>query len=554
VERLWPLLGETAPLRLEDETRPTLRLRPGESRSSRGTQERGSRLMFAVGLPEEAPDFGYLSFQVLASGREVFKSRFPLARSNHWWRRSAALDLEGPTVLEFRSELQLGPEAEAGAPGAELAPWVLLASPRVYPPKQAGPDKTLIWISQDTLRADHLSAYGYNRPTSPELTRLAHEWTLFTNGVASASWTLPSLAAQMTSRHPSFHGAVLHAFGTHPRDTTVFEALSAHGFTVLGITGNAFVSGSYGLTRGFDSLRYTSGRADEVAELAERALDEWGGGDLALFVHFMDPHDPFTPPESFENRFARPYAGLLDGKNFDAFDPQTATPQDRAHVVGLYDAEIAYTDQQIGALLAKLSARGLLAGAVIGYTADHGEELLDHGSWHHGGTLYEEVLHVPFAVRVPGAAPRRVTQPVSLLDFGPTILSALGVDRPASFQGRSLLPLVHGGSVPAEPIYSETELTADRSHVVSVREGNFKYVLHVPRDHKAELRVLKEELFDLASDPGERSSRPPSDEAERLRRLALAYLSGARREAAQSSPVTLDAVTMERLRALGYVR
>jgi len=137
---------------------------------------------------------------------------------------------------------------------------------------------------------------------------------------------------------------------------------------------------------------------------------------------------------------------------------------------------------------------------------------------------------------------------------GATVLAALGVERPASFQGRSLLPAVKGRALPLEPIYSETELTADRTHVVAVREGDLKYVLHAPRGREAEPRILREELFDLKRDPRERLSRGSSAEADRLRRFALAYLAKARREAAELRPVSLDPQTLERLKALGYVR
>lgn len=554
VQRLWPALGETAFVRLDDETRPALRLRPGERRSCTVGLERGSRLFFSVGLADEAPDSGYLEVQVLANAREVFRGRFPLARSAHWWRRSVVLDVAGEARLEFRAELLQGPAAEPVPADQAALPWVLLASPRVYPPRDGRSRRTLVWISQDTLRADHLSAYGYSRPTSLELDRLSREWTVFENGVASSSWTLPSLASQITSRHPSYHGAVLHAFGTRAADTTLFEALAAHGFTVLGVTGNTFVSSGYGLARGFDSLRYSEGRAEEIGELARRALEEWGGGDLALFVHYMDPHAPYAPPASFERRFTGPYDGRVNGRNFDGLDSSTARSEDLAHVRGLYDAEIAYADQEIGGLLEHLRGRGLLQGAVVGYTADHGEEFLEHGSWHHGGTLYEEVLHVPFALRVPGVAPRRVREPVSLVDFAPTVLDALGVGRPVSFQGRSLVPLVEGRSLPAEAVYSETELTADRTHVVAVREGSLKYVFHAPRGQEAEPRVLRGELFDLDQDPEERRSLAGSPREERLRGFALAYLVKARREAAALHPVSLDPQTLERLEALGYVR
>jgi sulfatase-like protein len=193
-------------------------------------------------------------------------------------------------------------------------------------------------------------------------------------------------------------------------------------------------------------------RLMEPVTMLVQALSEWRGGDLALFAHYMDPHYPYDPPPS--------YAGLFPNDGADAGGGGGS----RASVEALYDGELAYTDSQIDLLLKELERRGLLRDAVIVYTADHGEEFLDHGGWRHSRTLYQEMLHVPLAVRLPGVGGRRITEKVSLVDLAPTLLGALGIPAPASCQGRSLLPLVRGERLPAREVFAETERNLKQAH------------------------------------------------------------------------------------------
>src|SRR5262249_35008479 len=150
---------------------------------------------------------------------------------------------------------------------------------------------------------DHLSAYGYARPTSPRFDRMARDFALFERAVAACSWTLPSLASQFTSRYPTYHGALRHNLPLNHASRSLFETLAGEGFTVLGVTGNDLVSPALGLARGFDALWYADGRGQDLAARLESALGEWGGGDVALFVHLMDPHAPYVPPAPYDKRF-----------------------------------------------------------------------------------------------------------------------------------------------------------------------------------------------------------------------------------------------------------
>jgi arylsulfatase A-like enzyme len=527
------------------ETRQAVLLRPGQSVSCEAEVASGSRLDFAAGLTDAAPAVGAVRVRVEAGRTTIHEERLFPALKDRWQPSSAVLPQGGRVRLTFRVEHVDGEGRSLPPSEGPAEPWIALGSPRVTPPERPGAARRiLIWISQDTVRADHLSAYGYPRPTTPRFDRLARDFALFENGVATASWTLPSLASQFTSRYPSFHGAVTEGQARDPAALSLFEILSRSGFTVLGVSGNLFVSDDFGLASGFDTLWYTEAHADDVSGLAERTLDEWPGGDLALFVHYQDPHHPYTPPPPYDEAFDHGFRGTVDTRN----------PAHVEHTKALYDGEIAYTDHEIQQLLRVLKTKGILDRALVVYSADHGEEFLDHGGWAHARTVYQELVHVPFALRIPDVAPRRVGQVVSLVDLAPTVLDAFGIAAPQTFQGRSLLPFLRGGTLVDEPAYAETQRNAEKRHLVAVREGKLKYVLATHPGLVAAPEVLKEELYDVEADPSERKPLASRPETERLRRYALGYLT---RAAAESRPAHASRVspeTEDRLRALGYIQ
>jgi arylsulfatase A-like enzyme len=481
--------------------------------------------------------------EVRADGRTIFQGGFPLARGPRWWRQSVDLPASPGLRLDVGATWQ-GPADMT--PPAE--PWIALGSPRIYPAGDR-PRRVVLWISFDTLRADHLGTWGSVRPTSPRLDDRLREFVVFDEAISTSSWTLPALASQMTSRYPTAHGAI------HPRAAlssevrTVFEALAQAGFTVLGVTSNIYVSAEYGLWRGFDALWYTQGRADGVGVLARRALDDRGTGDVALFLHYMDPHTPYAPPPPFNRQFDGGYQGPVDGRNYADRGP--VTPRELEHVKALYDGEIAYADDEVDALLRDLASDALLDDAVVVISADHGEEFLEHGSWNHGGTLFREVVHVPLALRVPGLAARRVAAPVSMVDLAPTLLDAMGVAAPATFMGRSLLPLLRGQAPRLEPIFAETELTATRYHAISVRDGRHDYVLRLGGSEPANGTSA---LYDVRADPGEATELSGDPEAARLRSVAVAFLERQRSAAAPPREAPIDGEAAETLRALGYIQ
>ena len=266
----------------------------------------------------------------------------------------------------------------------------------------------------------------------------------------------------------------------------------------------------------------------------------------------MDPHFGYNPPAPFHDMFTDPgYTGKQQGYDFGHLTLQS-DPADVERVKALYDGEVAFTDQQIGLLLEAFRTRAPGDDVVFVYSADHGDEFLDHGHWGHGRQLYQELVHVPFAIRAPGSRPRRVEELVSLIDLAPTVLDSFGIEAPPSFEGKSLAAALKGAAVVERPAQSETELTRDGTLRVGLRDGRMKYLLAVPRGEEP-IRVVSEELYDLREDPREQRNLAPSPRAEPLRRAALAYIQRARTEAAPSNPAQLDAEAREKLKALGYL-
>lgn len=540
-----PFPGQALDVRLDRTTRPALLLRSGESLHGRARLSGDSRLLLAAGVLPGELDRGRVRVALLQDGveRAALELTPPLSR---WRSRLVPLPGRGEALLEIRAEHHRA----RGRPPAE-ARSIAVAAPRLYS-GTASADRVLLWLSQDALRADHLGAYGYPRPTSPRFDAFARGAALFEQAVATAPWTLPSLASQFTSRYPSFHGSVLHGLATD--DASVFEALRDAGFTVLGVTGNDLVSAEHSLSRGFDVLVSQPGRVEKASGALLEALAEWGGGDLALYAHFINPHTPYQPSPEWRESFVDPrYDGpVTGGSNFPREFP-AMSPDDRQHIVDLYDAEVAANDDGIGGLLDALSGRGLLSRAVVAYTADHGEEFLEHGSWLHGTSVYEETIRVPLALSAPSLPARRIKEPVSLVDLAPTLLALLSVSAPASFRGRSLLDGLESGGLARTPVFAETVLTA-AGHVLAVRLGTEKAIFTLPREAEPEAPMLGEEFFDLARDAAERRRGLSAASEGRLRQIARAYLTRARHEGRRGRPVIVDPETLEKLKAWGYIQ
>ena len=508
-------------------------------------------LTFGVGSRFEgtgdAPGWG--RFVVAIDGREVAKETVN-PRTTHDWK-DVTVELEAPPLRGVLSiSIHFTDKDGRGLPQpADLR--LAVSDPVLHDRAAYGLKRGVIFISLDTLRRDHVGAYGYAKPTTPNLDALARRGVLAADAVSVSSWTLPSHLSMLTSTLPGTHGGTDMKQGFNRSVPSVAEILRSAGVATHAVTSHLYVSKTYGLEAGFDSMNFRQDRlAENVANHAMDLVDRFGDRPFFMFLHFYDPHWHYAPPPDVLKIFESSYAGTLTGnlKDFQNLRPEQVKPKDLEHLLALYDGEIRYTDNEIGRLLAHLKERGADRNTLMVVTSDHGEEFLDHGSWEHQKTLYEEVIRIPLIVSGPGVAARREGQPVSLLDIAPTILDYLSVKPAPSMRGVSLLRPV--GEF--REMYGETDHTPDGTRLSFVRGGSksWKAIL---RSDPAKQKEASSEWYDLAADPAERTNRPPAEALRvsieaRARDLGLKSRSGVTKKA-----VELSDEQKEKLRALGYV-
>lgn len=395
------------------------------------------------------------------------------------------------------------------------------------------PARTVILVTLDTTRADHLGCYGYRDGQTPVLDGLAAEAVLFEQAQAPVPVTLPSHTSMFTGEYPPVHGVRYNGM-FHVAESSVMlaERLKEAGFRTAAIPAAYPVARETGLAQGFEVYRdlfsETKGtlatNAERTAEEVTRLGLEWlrGVGEDArvfLWLHYFDAHGPHAPPFPYSAQFReRPY-----------------------------DGEIAYIDQALGALIDGLKGAGRWDDAVVMIAGDHGESLYEHGEPAHSDLVYQSTLHVPLLVKAPGMRAHRVPDPVSLVDVAPTLLELAGLKRPP-MAGQSLVPLLRGKTVPTRVVYFESladSLLYGWSPLEGVRFGKWKYI-----------RSTAPELYDLESDPGERANRHDTDrdDAQEMAR-ALAGLEGSwsGKEGGTVNPTPMDPRQEEMLRNLGYV-
>lgn len=418
--------------------------------------------------------------------------------------------------------------------------------------KPARPLNVVLYMV-DTLRADHLGCYGYDRPVSPHLDAFAREAVLFENAIAQSPWTRPSVASMLTGLWPKTHGVNGRNDALSPEALTLPEMLASRGYRSAGVTTNGNVAKAFGFAQGFDVYEMPAKQdSAHVNELARAWLDANAGHPFFLYLHTVDPHSPYKPSPEYRRRFAAgvPQEGIGTRKWLRRLHERKmpVTPQLLEHLGALYDAEIASNDASFGALVADLKRRGLWDETIVIFVSDHGEEFHDHGGWEHGKTLYAEMLHVPLLIRVPGmGVGRRVSSPAQHIDLVPTLLSALGLPLPGYLEGRDLSPLFQGGTEEAaeRPVYSYMDVDGHRGasavtldrHLIDVRGP-------APSIH----------LYDRERDPKQRDNRAAKNPVGfgYLRALLKARELEERRILKPGEGV-VDETLREQLRALGYI-
>jgi arylsulfatase A-like enzyme len=369
--------------------------------------------------------------------------------------------------------------------------------------REGKPRGRFILISLDTLRADHLGAYGYGRPTSPFFDSLARRGTLFENAVAQLPGTLPSHMSIFTGLYPPEHG-VYPEVALSPLIRTLPEVLRAEGFRTAGHSEGGYVAGRYGFARGFEEWSDhwpMIERAGELVKSREAVKRTFRLGleslrrvrdrdAFFLFLHTYSIHDPYDPPEPYRSRYwpgpPPPGAFAPKGQDLLAFNHG-----ERVLAVGaveyykaLYDAQINYTDDVLREFFAGIAEMKLADSVTVIITSDHGEEFLEHGKLVHE-QVYQECLHVPLLVLRPGhEAARRVPTLVQSIDLAPTVYELAGVPpaRRPSMSGRSLVPLLEGKGSPAgRDAYAEAFVTGDRTVYRQNQGGLFQYLRRGPR-------------------------------------------------------------------------
>ncbi len=407
-------------------------------------------------------------------------------------RRWIDLDLDLARFAGETARLRLAAETP-GAPAAPDKTFAIWSRPYLVQPGSGHEGPNLLFITIDACRADHLSAYGYGRPTTPALDRLASEGVRFAKAYTNAPMTVPSLSQIFTSRYfPA------------KESPTLVSSLFAAGFPrTKAIIHNPYLEYFLKLDARdtFDSMSSVQWRGDRIAAKGLAWIDAQRGQRWALYLHVLDVHTPYRVKAPDGTRFVDPsYRGPIGYGWGDVEGAQQGKygDADKTAVVARYDSALRYVDDHLGRLFDALRERGLLDRTLVVVSADHGEELWDHGSFFHGVSLYDEQLHVPLIVRLPkGARAGTVVEtPVRSVDIVPTIVDALGAPSFPDFQGESLLPLIEqtGGGAPREDFARAANMVYPQRF--GLRTATHKLVLTQ--------NPFAESLFDLVADPLER--------------------------------------------------
>lgn len=469
-----------------------------------------------------------------------------------WWRRLLGHGGSSGEVRVGQARVLLSPDR---MPGSDAAASTVADS--------KGSAAGVIVYMIDTLRADRLGVYGSELGLTPRMDELANESVVFTDARAQSSWTRPSVVSTFTGLYPQTHGVDERNDGLAGEVETLAERLWAAGVDTRAVITNGNVSHQFGLGQGFGEYkRLGEEQSRESMHVLSDELNQWGlyllqqhavaRGDqpFFLYLHATDPHAPYTPREPFASRFASGVDRTLGSLDSFRRRREGEAPSDesvRDQLLALYDAEVAWTDHQLGVLIDELRERGLWDDTLFVVIADHGEEFLDHGHWEHGRTLYDEQLRVPLMIKPPSGVgtPRRVAGPAGHVDLAPTILDALGVDYdPAEFDGMSLWPVLAGATDQSTGATSLSHLELSDESLRSVVAGRWKLIEDLRRERKI--------LFDVERDAAE------LDQLLQEEPLRAGVLSQERRrlertlEAESAEELELDEETKKQLEALGY--
>lgn len=448
---------------------------------------------------------------------------------------------------------------------------ISVASSCLYWLKPYGkPNKNIILIILDTVRADKLGCYGDFSGLTPQIDEFAAKAVRFERAFSHAPWTLPSVASIFTSQYPNQHGAggQLGSFTKLPDDAvTIAEIFKKAGTETAAIINVLFMSEKFGMTQGFDSVDTVMPKANvymrkasQTTKAALKWLDRPKTKPFFLLVHYFDPHLTYDPPQPFRRQFAAPQDADTNDFIFGTTANMVQYRQGLSNLGGetiarlekLYDAEVAYLDCEVGNLLNGIYKRGLDENTIIIITADHGEEFFDHKSFEHGHTLYHELLHVPLIIKVPGTDKNQtqkvVKSTVRLIDIAPTLCELTGIAPGKEFMGKDLVPLIKGQKENSRPVLSQAPMWVWGNESFAWQKDGFKLIYNSAGGSPM--------LFSVTEDILEQNNLVESHYGlyRKMMQDADLILRSLQRQKNNLQTPDLSTDDIERLRSLGYIR
>ena len=418
-------------------------------------------------------------------------------------------------------------------------------------------DCNIILIVTDALRQDHVGTYGYYRNTTPNIDKLAEKSIVFQNAISQATWTKPSIASLFTSTYPTRHQTYA-IQGINNRGkialpdsfNTLAEQLKQKKYKTMGYVNNAWLSPEYNLNQGFEEYKFIypdNKLTSKINEVIEKHENE----KFFLFVHYLGPHGPYTPPKPYNSLFVEKEHDYinLSKRNPKYLERKKPSKTELEYIISQYDGDIAYTDNEIGKILNLLKEKKLLDTTIIIITSDHGEELADHrGIYGHETIPYDTLIKVPLIIKIPGimAKKRIITNQVQLIDLMPTLLNITGIRTPEGIDGMNLIPLIKGNRIESN---SFSEQNWKTKHVISIRKDGLKYLYNTKTD--------KGMLFNLKEDPYELNELQGNNEIKkRLKKEILDYYKENLEKSVKTKhnkTVRISDETIEKLKEIGYI-
>ncbi|MFH0862344.1 MAG: sulfatase [Candidatus Altiarchaeota archaeon] len=433
-------------------------------------------------------------------------------------------------------------------PAAREAPQaaMLEANPRCI-------DCNVVIIVVDALRADHVSCLGYGRNTTPNICKFAEDGVLFREMLANSPSTKPSIASLFTSLYPSQHNAIDNEQGLNGNFTTLAEILKENGYGTYAVNSNAAIWANFNLNQGF--IDWNDTNRTDAADINRIVFGQMRNYPMPffLYVHYLDPHAPYTAPGEYYKYFNkdyngsvtgdRPYTGTYNRKYF------TNNPQELEQLKTFYDNEIVFVDSKIGEFIGRLKAEGIYNSSIIILMADHGEMFLEHGQLEHSNGLYGEVIEVPLIVKIPGYRTNTTSKTrVQTIDVMPTILDALNITTTSRMMGDPIQTIIDR---PDRPIMSQHLRLILPNPSISLITGRYKVIKCLTNCQNTTYA-----LYRIDEGEGEKNnvmSRNPSADVlvqELEDFIAKVNNTGTHLE---ESRVDLDQKTLEGLKALGYI-